>query len=128
MYISLSMDPYKYALTITMRHTSSPLETAKALSYKCPFVPNRLYTFRRLDYKSKKFLCNYTRIPFFYFGRSFLFRHSSTVCSLGLSSFCKATWKILKTILFQPHFFTFIHTTYQELIIFRYMYLFKGFL
>ena len=51
MYISLSIDPYKYALTASMRLTSSPSETVKAFSYKYPFVPNKLYIFRCLDYR-----------------------------------------------------------------------------
>ena len=49
----LSMDPYKYGLIASMRLTSGLSETIRALSYKCPFVPNKLYIFRHLDYKSK---------------------------------------------------------------------------
>ena len=56
MYIALSMDSYKYVLTTFMRLTSSPSETIKALSYKYSFVPNKLYTFRLLEYKSRKLL------------------------------------------------------------------------
>ena len=67
MYTSLSMDPYKYVLTTSM----SPLETARALSYKCTFVPNKLYNLRRLDYASKTshFInkCNSVYIAFFHF-------------------------------------------------------------
>ena len=98
MYISLSMDSYKYVVITSMRRISSPSETAKlikkqnviahdgrvcflvvntrslqetlcyqshfisydliiliAFSYKYPFLPNRLYIFRCLDYKSKNF-------------------------------------------------------------------------
>ena len=39
MYISLSMDPYKYTLTASVRLTSNPSETIRALSYKCPLYP-----------------------------------------------------------------------------------------
>ena len=56
MYVSLSMNPYKYALITSMRLTSSPSETVRLLSYKYSFVPNKLYTFRRLDYRFKNFL------------------------------------------------------------------------
>ena len=56
MYISLSMDPYKYVLIASVRLILSPSETIRALLYKCSFVPNKLYTFRRLDYRSKYFL------------------------------------------------------------------------
>ena len=61
MYISLSMDPYKYALTASVRLTSSPLKTVRALLYKYSFVSNKFYTFRHLDYKSKTscFINNY---------------------------------------------------------------------
>ena len=55
MYKSLSMDPYKYASITSVRLTSSPLETARALLYKYSFVPNKLYTVKRLDYKSRNF-------------------------------------------------------------------------
>ena len=55
MYISLSIDSYKYALTSSVRLTSRPLETVRVLSYKCPFVPNKLSTFRYLDYRSKTY-------------------------------------------------------------------------
>ena len=72
MYISLSMDSYKYALTTSVKRTSNPLEIARALSYKYSFVLNKLYTIRRLDYKSKKFhfinKCNAAFISFFHFG------------------------------------------------------------
>ena len=55
MYISLFMDPYKYVFTASVRLTSSPSETIRALSYKCQFLPNKLYTFRCFDCRSKKF-------------------------------------------------------------------------
>ena len=54
MYIKY-LDPYKYAITTSMRCTFSLLETSMTLLYKYSFVSNGLYTFRRLDYKSKNF-------------------------------------------------------------------------
>ena len=34
MYMSLSMDPYKYAVTTSMKFISSPSETAKCIKYQ----------------------------------------------------------------------------------------------
>ena len=51
MYISLFMDPYKYALTVLVRYKSNPLEIARALLYKCSSILNMLYTLRLLDYR-----------------------------------------------------------------------------
>ena len=42
-YISLSMDSYKYVLTASVRLTSNPSETIRVLSYKYPFVLNKFY-------------------------------------------------------------------------------------
>ena len=73
MYISLSMYPYKYTLKTLVRLTSSSSEIVRVLLYKCPFVPNKLYTFRHLDYRSKTscFVDNYNSacIAFFYLGQ-----------------------------------------------------------
>ena len=52
MYISLFMDQYKYVFTASV---SSPSKTIRVLSYKCQFLPNKFYTFRCFDCKSKKF-------------------------------------------------------------------------
>ena len=77
MYISLFMDPYKYALTASVRLTSSISETVMAFSYKCLFVPNKLYTFRHLDYMSKTscFInnCNSACIAFSILANNFFF-------------------------------------------------------
>ena len=73
MYISLFMNPYKYALKTFMRLTSSSSEIVRVILYKCPFVPNKLYTFRHLDYRFKIscFIDNYNSacISFFHLGQ-----------------------------------------------------------
>ena len=56
MYITLFMNSYKSILTVSMRLTSSPSETVRALLYKYSFVSNKLYTFILLDYESRNFL------------------------------------------------------------------------
>ena len=56
MYISLSMDPYNYDLTISVRRRSSSSETIRALLYKFLFLSNKLNTFKHLDYRSKNLL------------------------------------------------------------------------
>ena len=56
MYISLSMDLYRYTLTTSVRLTSSPSKNVRVLLYKYISLPNKLYTFRCLDYRSRNFL------------------------------------------------------------------------
>ena len=155
MYISFSMDPYKYVVITSMKRISSPFEIVKlikkrnvivsmtgeyvssqsipslyekpcatnsaydliiliTISYKYPFVPNRLYIFRCLDYISKTshFVNEFNSvcIASFHFGQSFLCRHSSTFRGSRSSSFLmilEATWKVkilIITILFRSHF------------------------
>ena len=77
MYISLSMYSYKYVLTTSVRFTSSHSEIVRVLSYKCPFVANKFYTFRHLGYMSKIscFInnCNSACIAFSILANNFFF-------------------------------------------------------
>ena len=82
-----------------------------ALSYKYPtgFTPLGVWT---TCPKTFRFIneFNFACIASFHFGKSFLFRHSSTFCDSGFSSFLmmsKAIWKskiLLIITLFQSHF------------------------
>ena len=76
---------------------------------------------------------NSTCIVSFHFGKSFIFQHSSSFCGSGSSSFFmmfKATWKeknIIENNIISIPFIFIVHITYRDLIIFKYLCLFKGY-
>ena len=125
------MDPYKYVLITSIKRTSNPSKTVRALLYKCSIVSNKLYTLRRWATCPKLLILLISVIlpayPFSILTNHLFFSILPHFVVRDLHHFCIMCKATLEIILFQFHF-SCLCTHFIDLNIFMYMCLFRGFL
>ena len=106
--IFMYMDPYKYVLITSIKRTSNPSKTVRALLYKCSIVSNKLYTLRRWATCPKLLILLISVIlpayPFSILTNHLFFSFLPDFMVRDLHHFCIMCKATLEIILFQFHF------------------------